>query len=519
MYLRSNFLPLLLCCISLVACNDNGNQLDVKLAEIIAENDLVGDPVQGITIPSIDSKMAQLGKKLFYTKSLGGQGDTACVSCHHPMLGGGDKLALGIGVDPLVHEILGPGRQVDKDHDGIADHTPPLIPHNAPSVFNVSLWKETFFWDGRIQIINPDEVELGSIAMISTPDSGYGYADFNAGTQLAGAQSKFPITAVDEMLGDFYAVVSNADASDSENRDLQRNALASRLADSAVDGDTVSLDFNLWLDEFRDAFQSNEEASTLITQDTIALAIDTYERSMLFINNPWFAYLNGDMDALTAQQKAGAKLFYASRTDGGAGCAGCHSGYMLSDEQHHIIGFPQIGPGTGNGTADANGNYNDYGRENVTGDSNDRFKFRTPLLLNVEVTGPYTHSGSLDSLEDVIQFSNHPRPFVESYFNNQQWCDLEYIADVTNCESLYPNGMDYTLQAISQREILESTFGIPEAPKLNDVEVAQLVAFLHALTDPCVKDRECMQPWIFESGEEEPDSNILYGVDGSYTPL
>jgi len=40
---------------------------------------------------------AQLDMKLFYTKSLGGDKDSACVTCHHPMLGGGDNLSLSIG--------------------------------------------------------------------------------------------------------------------------------------------------------------------------------------------------------------------------------------------------------------------------------------------------------------------------------------------------------------------------------------------------------------------------------------
>ncbi|MDG1120904.1 MAG: cytochrome-c peroxidase, partial [Glaciecola sp.] len=43
----------------------------------------------------------QLGQQLFFSKSLSMNNDVACVSCHHPMLGGGDGLSLSVGVNAL----------------------------------------------------------------------------------------------------------------------------------------------------------------------------------------------------------------------------------------------------------------------------------------------------------------------------------------------------------------------------------------------------------------------------------
>ncbi|HJP36572.1 MAG TPA: cytochrome c peroxidase, partial [Gammaproteobacteria bacterium] len=62
--------------------------LDIELFQLITALGLTGDPAAGRDLPSIDDPIPQLGMKLFFSKSLGGGFDTACVSCHHPLLGG-----------------------------------------------------------------------------------------------------------------------------------------------------------------------------------------------------------------------------------------------------------------------------------------------------------------------------------------------------------------------------------------------------------------------------------------------
>ena len=46
----------------------------------------------------------------------------------------------------------------------------------------------------------------------------------------------------------------------------------------------------------------------------------------------------------------------------------------------------------------------DRGREEVTHSREDRYKFRTPTLRNVELTAPYMHDGSIKTLEDVVTY-------------------------------------------------------------------------------------------------------------------
>ncbi len=86
--------------------------LDAQLRAVVAEQGLTGDPSLGRDLPSIEDPMAQLGKKMFFTKALGGDGDSACATCHVPTLGGGDGLALSIGVGADDPDLVGPGAHI-----------------------------------------------------------------------------------------------------------------------------------------------------------------------------------------------------------------------------------------------------------------------------------------------------------------------------------------------------------------------------------------------------------------------
>ena len=46
----------------------------------------------------------------------------------------------------------------------------------------------------------------------------------------------------------------------------------------------------------------------------------------------------------------------------------------------------------------------DDGRAEVTGQSQDRWQYRTPSLRNVAITFPYMHDGSLPTLESVVAY-------------------------------------------------------------------------------------------------------------------
>jgi len=78
-------------CLFLVSCGGNDSSIAVDadadadaLLSLVRAAGMTGDPSAGRTLPLIDDPKVQLGKKLFFTKGLGGNDDSACVTCHHP---------------------------------------------------------------------------------------------------------------------------------------------------------------------------------------------------------------------------------------------------------------------------------------------------------------------------------------------------------------------------------------------------------------------------------------------------
>lgn len=478
-----------------ITINEVNNQsaTDEALRELITANNLTGDPTVNRSLPEISESLPQLGMKLFFSKSLGGDIDSACVTCHHPVLGGADNLSLPVGVASANEDLLGQGRE-------LASGELPSVPRNAPTVFNTGLWDSGLFHDSRVESLGKESDANGAVSAIRTPDSAFGIADENAGANLASAQARFPVTSVEEMKGETFE-------SGSDNQAIRAH-LAARIGDYGEGANELVT--NTWLSEFQLAFNSGDNAETLITFENIAHAIGEYERSMVFVNNPWKDYVEGDNNALTEQQKQGAILFLTSVENGGGGCINCHNGDFFTDEQHHTIGFPQIGPGKGDGNDD------DFGRERETGSSDDRYRFRTPSLLNVAVTAPYGHSGAYQNLNEVMAHYNNPQGQINNFFTRNELCDLGQFESLNNCDvdDFYPNARDNTQLAINklQEERNAGTSLFP-ATNLNQQERQELVAFLNALTDPCVVDRNCIGQWIPDINADGPDGNQLNAID------
>jgi len=76
------------------------------------------------------------------------------------------------------------------------------------------------------------------------------------------------------------------------------------------------------------------------------------------------------------------------------------------------------------------------------------------------------------------------------------------------------------LVANSQEALDHSSFEI-ENIDFTDEQVASLVAFLKTLTDPCVKSRECLAPWIpsTDALDEDPNGDQMTAIDKDGTAL
>jgi len=476
---------LLICCLAVLAgCSGeivsgtaslpDSVTLDSELRRLIAAHDLTGDPSQGRIFPSVDEPLVQLGRQLFFTRALSVNQDTACASCHLPTLGGGDGLSLPIGVNADDPNLIGPGRT----HPAGA----PLVPRNSPTTFNTVMWDEVLFHDGRVESMGKTPGANGNDGHgIRTPDVALGRADPNAGRDLVIAQSRFPVTAEAEMRG--------FEAGEEADNAALRAYLASRLGGHAA-GDAESYQdraaqlsgADYWREAFAAVYGPADDPAQLITDQRIAEALGAYECSQVFVDTPWRNYVQGDDAALSEAAKRGAWLFLTDAEDGGAGCVACHSGDFFTDEQFHVLAVPQIGFGKGDGPDGSA----DFGRFRETGEWQDLYAFRTPSLVNVAATGPYGHDGAYITLEGMIRHHFDPATAVASY-------DVGQLDPLIQTERMAFN----TQLALIQLGLLQATGEDTSLPaRLTDADVADIVAFIQGLTDPCVLDETCLEPWM-----------------------
>jgi hypothetical protein len=200
------------------------------------------------------------------------------------------------------------------------------------------------------------------------------------------------------------------------------------------------LKFPAFVKLFRDAYpveaaeaDAQNDPALLVNDQTVFRALATFMRTIVTRNTPYDKFLAGDDGALTPQQLRGAKLFFTPATAGGAGCFTCHSGPNLNKQYNDpdVAGFGAfvdenfINVGIGDhpiralqasaaGTLDtsrlgADGfpyHAVDTGREEVTHDPNDAFKFRVLTLRQVKDAHNFFHNGSLTSVRDAVEYFN-----------------------------------------------------------------------------------------------------------------
>ncbi len=387
------------------------------------------------------SDKESLGKLLFFDKVLSGNENISCATCHHPLTGTGDGFSLSIGEGGVG---LGKTRGTGQGANAIVER----VPRNAPPLFNLGAKEfETLFHDGRVTISS--EYESGFLSPAGN--------DLPKGLDnVLAVQAMFPIQSTTEMAGQI-----------TENT----------IGDAATEGKLQGAD-GVWkqltkrlqaipeyVELFKAAFPEKIGQAEDITMVHAANAIAAYEASAWRCTNSAFdQYVKGSTDAVSPKAIKGGELFY-----GKANCASCHGGKFQTDHQFYAIGIPQVGPGKGDGI----GGYADYGREQVTGNREDRFKFRTPSLRQVVLTGPWGHDGAYDDLEQMVRHHLNATDALNNYDTNQAvLCPREDLDKV-----------DFAFhQDLSQRQILEEAIEI-EPIELTDSEVSDLMAFLYALTD------------------------------------
>ena len=73
-------------------------------------------------------------------------------------------------------------------------------------------------------------------------------------------------------------------------------------------------------------------------------------------------------------------------------------------------------------------------------------------------------------------------------------------------------GIDFSKTSTNIKTLLKSKIDLKATPNANQQHVDDLVAFMKTLTDPCIKSRECLSPWIPSVKSNDPDGNMLHGL-------
>lgn len=386
-----------------------------------------------------------LGKVLFWDEQLSTSNTVSCGSCHSFVRAGTDARAAGRnpGADDVLNtpdDMLGSLGVVrsnssnNVERDGIFGVLAQVTDRAANSMINAA-YAPQLFWDGRAsgQFIDP---QTGQVAI-----------------QQGGAlesQAVQPITNSVEMA----------------HAGIDWTAVAAKLATvrpldlaTAIPADvqTALADKPTYPELFRRAF-----GDTDITARRIAFALATYERTLISDQSPFDSFRAGNTAALTAQQQQGLTRFQQ------VGCAICHS---LNNDMTTDFSFRNIG---------LRPPAEDLGRQNVTGNPNDRGRFKVPGLRNVGLKQSFMHNGQFTTIQQVIDF----------------------YARVPGAAPQFPDNQDPIVRGIG----------------LNGPDRAAVDSFIRdGLTDPRVANRTFPfdQPTLAAGRPTDRSSSLGGGVAGS----
>src|SRR6056297_2244137 len=424
------------------------------IAPLAARADGLPPPLQDDDFTPVSLEQAELGRLLFHDKILSGNRNISCGTCHAIEHGTSDGLSLGVGEGGTG---VGPNRSAGEGPDRIRKR----IPRNAQALWNLGATEiRVMFHDGRL-----------------TPADHYGNGFDNPAQEwlphglsgILAAQALFPLASQFEMAGDPRE--NEAAGRAYERIDYIWPILAKRVRIIPDYGERFVAAF--------DDVETSEDVSIVHVANALA-AFQAYEyRSD---DSPFDAYLRGDETALSDPQRRGLDLFF-----GKAGCASCHSGPLLTDQEFHALALPFFGPGR---TRQWDPIRRDVGRMGSSDRPEDAYRFRTPSLRNVALTAPYGHNGAYRTLEAMIrQHLDPPRARAAWTLQTAALPEAPWLAAVD--AAIGQDGLE-TARHARARDIA--------LPPLSDSDIARLVAFLHALTGETAGARPLGRPDAVPSG-------------------
>jgi cytochrome c peroxidase len=404
--------------------------LDEQLTAVLAQHGFTGRieaTLEQRLGRKLDNQLVDLGRLLFFDTVGGLNNDNNCSGCHSPTNGFGDTQSIAIGIDN--NGIVGP------------DRAGPRNQRRTPMVINTAFFPN-LMWNSRFAALSHDPFDNSAGFEFPFPEG----RSLSYQPHLLVAQAFIPPTERVEVAGFTFP---------GDNNDI-RNEVLRRINNVPE-----------YRKRFGKIFASVREGEP-ITFDMFGLAIAEFEFSLVFADAPIDAFARGQKNALTNDEKKGALLFF-----GKARCVACHkvsgsSNEMFSDFSQHVIGVPQIAPSIGNVVFDGPAMNEDFGLEQVTGNSADRYKFRTSPLRNVALQPTFFHNGAFTRLEDAIRHHLDVFASARAYSPEAAGVDPDLMAPMGPTEPVLAR--------------VDPILGSPI--KLTDDEFQQLVTFVrNALLD------------------------------------
>lgn len=335
------------------------------------------------------------------------------------------------------------------------------VPRNAPALWNLGHRDiRVLFHDGRLETSDLFGNGFNSPAEEWLPDGLDG---------ILSAQALFPLTAQFEMAGNLRE--NEIVGAVHDRIDMAWPILAKRVRVIPEYGEMFVAAF--------DHIDAPEQVTIVEIGNALGAFMASEWRNF---DSPFDAYLDGNDTALTPAQHRGMTLFYGS-----ANCASCHSGSLLSDQSFHALGLPAFGPGR---TRIHDPYARDRGRIAESNRLEDAYRFRTPPLRNVALTAPYGHNGAYPTLEGILRHHLDPQGMAASWTT-----DMAKLP-----EAPWLAATDFVIRA-DRMEMARRAAALDIAPQpLSDSDIADLVAFLHALTGETAETRPLGRPERVPSG-------------------
>jgi len=310
----------------------------------------------------INRKLATVGRLLWFDTVTGLNDDNSCGGCHSPTNGFGDTQSIAIGIEN--NNLVGPSR------------TGPRNQRRAPMVINNAFFP-TLMWNSRFASLSGDPFDNSGGLSFPAPES----LTLSYLPHLLTAQAFIPPTERNEVagfdfVGDNFAI---------------REEVLNRL-------NAIPEYVHLFGRVFPEV-----QLGAPIDFDMFGQAIAEFEFTLTFTDTPLDRFARSKQSAMTNQQKRGALLFF-----GEAGCVSCHavsggSNEMFSDFQQHVLAVPQVSPDVTNSVFDGPGANEDFGLEQVTGNADHRYMFRTSPLRNLAMQTSFFHNGAFTTIEDAVR--------------------------------------------------------------------------------------------------------------------